>query len=158
MADVDADTTNPDHELVISGKLNASRERVFDAFTDRQHIGQWWGPNGFSSTIDEMDVREGGAWRFTMHGPDGADYRNRIDYTDIKRPERLCYEHGDDISPYFRTEITFVGEGDATVVSLRMLCKTPEQLAEMKKFGAVEGGTQTLERLGRYLAGYGGEM
>jgi uncharacterized protein YndB with AHSA1/START domain len=127
-------------------------------FTDARHIGQWWGPNGFTSTIDEMDVCEGGVWRFTMHGPDGVDYRNRIDYTEVRRPQRLCYEHGDDASPHFRTEATFMEQGSATGVTLRMLCRTPEQLAEMKRLGAVEGGNQTLERLQRYLDGYDGEM
>jgi uncharacterized protein YndB with AHSA1/START domain len=158
MQDLDAGSSTSGHELIVSARIDAPRERVFDAFTDRAHIGQWWGPNGFTTTIHEMEVVEGGVWRFMMHGPDGTDYPNRIDYVEVKRPARLCYEHGDDASPHFRTEVTFEEQGGATVVRFHLMCRTQQQLDDMKKFGAVEGGNQTLERLGRYLAGYGSEM
>jgi uncharacterized protein YndB with AHSA1/START domain len=158
MAELDTGSVSSDHDMVMAREIDAPRERVFDAFTDRQHIGQWWGPNGFTTTTDEMDVRVGGAWRFTMHGADGTDYLNVIQYTTVERPARLCYEHGDDKSPHFRTEVSLEEQGGATLVTLRLICKTAQQLEEMTKFGAEEGGNQTLERLGRYLAGYGSEM
>jgi uncharacterized protein YndB with AHSA1/START domain len=155
MADLDAAS---ERELVLSRRLDAPRARVFDAWLDPGHIGQWWGPNGFSTDIDEMDVRVGGVWRFTMHGPDGTDYRNRIVYTEVQRPERLGYEHGDGAAPWFNAEVTFAEEGEGTLLTLRMICKSAQQLEEMKQSGAEEGGAQTLERLARYLAGYGSEM
>jgi uncharacterized protein YndB with AHSA1/START domain len=158
MAAGDAMGDGADREMIISRLVEAPPGRVFDAFTDRAHIGQWWGPNGFTTTTDAMDVRVGGEWRFTMHGADGTDYRNVIRYTELERPGRLCYEHGDDASPHFRTEVSFDEQGGATRVTLHLFCKTARQLEEMKKYGAEEGGQQTLERLGRYLAGYGSEM
>jgi uncharacterized protein YndB with AHSA1/START domain len=79
-----------DREIVTTRVFDAPREMVFDAWTDPKHIGQWWGPIGFTTTTHEMDVRPGGVWRFTMHGPDGRDYKNRIVYTEIVRPERLA--------------------------------------------------------------------
>ena len=54
---------------------------------------QWWGPRGFRNTIQEMDVRPGGHWRFVMHGPDGRDYPNHVVYVEVKRPERLVFKH-----------------------------------------------------------------
>jgi uncharacterized protein YndB with AHSA1/START domain len=158
MADLDAGSGSSDRDMVISRRIDAPRASVFDAFTDRARIGQWWGPNGFTTATDEMDVRVGGVWRFTMQGADGLEYRNLIQYTKVERPARLCYEHGDEVSPHFRTEVSFEEQGDATLVTLRLICKAAQQLEEMKKFGAEEGGNQTLERLERYLAGYGSEM
>jgi uncharacterized protein YndB with AHSA1/START domain len=158
MKDLDAGGGTAGREMIISRKIGAPRDSVFDAFTDRAHIGQWWGPNGFTTTTDEMDVRVDGEWRFTMHGADGTDYINVIRYTTVERPARLCYEHGDDKSPHFRTEISFDEQGTDTLVTLKLMCTTEQQLEEMKKFGAEEGGKQTLERLERYLAGYGSEM
>jgi uncharacterized protein YndB with AHSA1/START domain len=158
MAELDAGMDTSDREMLISRQIDAPRERVFDAFTDREHIGQWWGPNGFTTTTEVMQVSVGGEWRFTMHGADGTDYRNVIQYTEVERPARLCYEHGDDASPHFRTEVGFEEQGGGTRVTLHLFCKTARQLEEMKKYGAEEGGQQTLERLDRYLAGYGSEM
>ena len=61
------------------------------------------GPNGFTTTIHEMDVQVGGVWRFIMHGPDGTDYPNKIVYREIVKPERLVYDHGDDNDPLIHT-------------------------------------------------------
>ena len=65
---------SPDREIVISRLIDAPQELVFEAFTDQKHIGEWWGPNGFTTTTLIMDLRPGGIWRFVMHGPDGRDY------------------------------------------------------------------------------------
>ncbi len=83
-----------DREIVITHVINATRERVWEAWTDPIHVQQWWGPNGFTTTVQEMNVRPGGAWRFIMHGPDGVDYPNKIVYEEIVKPERLVYVHG----------------------------------------------------------------
>lgn len=154
-----SDTNNTSHiadrELVISRVIKAPRERVFEAFTDPHHISMWWGPRGFTTTTHAMEVKPGGAWRFIMHGPDGTDYPNRIVYTEVVRPERLCYDQGDDdtsSAPDFKVVVTFEEQGGQTALTLRMICATVEQLEGMKKFGAIEGGRQTLERLEEYLS------
>jgi uncharacterized protein YndB with AHSA1/START domain len=63
-----------DRENVTTRVFDAPRELVFRAWTNPKHESQWWGPNGFTNTIHEMDVRPGSVWRFVMHGPDGVDY------------------------------------------------------------------------------------
>ena len=63
-----------DREIVATRVFDAPRDLVFRMWTDPAHIVHWWGPNGFTTTIHEMDVRPGGMWRFIMHGPDGVDY------------------------------------------------------------------------------------
>lgn len=139
-------------ELVIRRVISAPRALVFDAWSDPEHIGMWWGPNGFRTTTHSMDMKVGGRWRYTMHGPDGTDYENLITYTEIVRPERLVYDHGDDQDPdMFKAVITFDDADGKTALTLRMICKSALQLEGMKKFGAVEGGQQTLERLERYI-------
>jgi uncharacterized protein YndB with AHSA1/START domain len=139
-------------ELVIRRVISAPRTLVFDAWSDPEHIGMWWGPNGFRTTTHSMDMKVGGRWRYTMHGPDGTDYENLITYTEIVRPERLAYDHGDDQDPdIFKAVITFDDANGKTALTLRMICKSALQLEGMKKFGAVEGGQQTLERLERYI-------
>lgn len=137
-----------DRLIEIVRLIKAPRELVFDAFTDRDHIGHWWGPYGFSTTTKHMDLRPGGEWRFVMHGPDGTDYQNLVTYREIVRPERLVYDHGEPegVEP-FHVTITFEEVNDGTRVTLAMLCASAEAKAHMVKFGAVEGGQQTLHRL-----------
>jgi uncharacterized protein YndB with AHSA1/START domain len=146
-------TTTSDREIVITRVFDAPRELVFKAWTDREAIGKWFGPNGFSLTIHEMDVRPGGLWRFIMHGPDGTDYDDRVEYIEIAEPERLVYNHGSDEEPnQFRTTITFEEQGGKTRLTMHSLFATAEGRARAAGFGAVEGGNQTLRRLAEYLA------
>ena len=144
-----------DREMVITRLVNAPRELVFNAWTDPQQIAQWWGPSGFTTTIHTMDVRAGGIWRYIMHGPDGVDYKNKTVYLEIAKPERLVYLHNNDEEGdpgEFHVTTTFVEEGGKTRVTMRAVFASAEECAKVKEFGAVEGGSQTLERLDEYLA------
>jgi uncharacterized protein YndB with AHSA1/START domain len=60
-------------DLVLTRVFDAPREVVFKVWTDPKHVARWWGPRGFQTTIQEMDVRPGGRWRYAMKGPDGND-------------------------------------------------------------------------------------
>lgn len=146
-----------DREIVFTRVFAAPRERVFQAWTRPEQIPAWWGPRGFTTTIHEMEVRPGGVWRFTMHGPDGTDYPNRVVYTEVTPPERLAYDHGgdegtEDVS--FQVTVVFAEEaGGGTRITMRMLFASAEEREKMAEFGVTEGGNQTLDRLGEHLAG-----
>lgn len=146
-----------DREIVISRLIDAPRALVFDAWTDAEHIGKWWGPHGFTTTTYGMDLRPGGEWTFVMHGPDGTDYKNKIVYLEVTKPQRLVYKHEGreaDEAVKFQSTVTFTEQGNKTTVTLRMVFATAaERDFVIKKHGAIEGGKQTLERLGRHLAG-----
>jgi uncharacterized protein YndB with AHSA1/START domain len=144
-----------DREIVITRTFNAPRELVFDAFTDPAHVGQWWGPDGFRTTTDRMDVRPGGTWKHVMHGPDGTDYPNFIVYNEVVRPERLTWAHGSAQGepPDFHSTVTFEEDGPGTRVTLRSVFPTKAALDfVVREHGAVEGGEQTLQRFGEHLA------
>ena len=141
--------------IVVSRLLKAPRELVFEVFTDVRHAAQWWGPEGFSTSTHEADVRPGGRWRFIMHGPDGTDYPNLIVFDEIEHPERISYrqcgeEEYADIQ--FRTVITFEAQGNATLVTLRSEFQSAElRDATERNHHATEGGRQHLGRLDAYL-------
>src|SRR5262249_6510852 len=86
-----------EHEVVTSRTIRAPREKVFAALHDVANLGAWWGPNGFRTTTHTMDFRPFGEWRFTMHGPDGRDYPNRVVYFDVIPPERIVFEHSGEV-------------------------------------------------------------
>jgi len=109
------------------------------------------GPKDFQNTIHEFDFRPGGRWDLTLHGPDGTDYPNRIEFLEVAKPERLVYHHGDDSNPHmFHVTTNFVAEGGRTKVVSRMLFKTATECAQTKPF-AVDGHSSTMDRLEEYL-------
>lgn len=139
-----------ERDIVATRVFDAPRALVFEMWTDPRHIARWWGPNGFTNTIHEMDVRPGGAWRFVMHGPDGVDYKNEIHYVEVARPERLVYDHVS--GPRFHVTVTFADEGGKTRVEVCMRFESGalrDRAAE--ELGAVEGLGQTLGRLAEEL-------
>jgi uncharacterized protein YndB with AHSA1/START domain len=138
-------------QLVLSHVINVTRILVFEAFLDPHHIGLWWSPDGFSTTTVSMEPKVGGQWRFIMHGPNGVDFPQVIAYTEIAKPDRLCYDHGrDDSGAMCKTAIDFVEVDQKTTVTVRTQFVSREKLEEMRRFGAAEGWQQTLERLDKY--------
>jgi uncharacterized protein YndB with AHSA1/START domain len=144
-----------DRQIVLTHAYEASPEDVFDAFTSEEHLRHWWGPNGFSITTESFNLRPGGVWRFTMHGPDGVDYPNEVMYDDIVRPDLLTFEHTaspDAEDPGFRATITFDPYQAMTIVTMRsVFANARDRELVVEKYGAIEGGRQTLERLEKFL-------
>jgi uncharacterized protein YndB with AHSA1/START domain len=135
--------------------IDAPRELVFAAWTDPEHLSQWWGPDGFTTTTSAFDMRPGGVWRFVMHGPDGRDYENRITFDEIVEPERIVYHHGggDDVEPVlFTTTVTFEDLGGKTRLTMRGVFPSAEERDRViKDYGADKGLAQTMARLAQYL-------
>lgn len=143
------------NKLSISRVFDAPRELVYEVWTKPEHIVNWWGPDGFTCTISEMEVKEGGVWRFMMHGPDGRDYPNKIIFTKIIPPELICYKHtGEDETENIRFSVIVELKeiGKTTMLTMTSVFETSEELERVsREYGAVEGLEQTVGRLGRYL-------
>ena len=147
------DTT--ERELVLTRLFDAPIELVFQAYTHPAYLPRWWGPDGFTVTNREIDIRPGGVWRFVMHGPDGKDWDNRIRYREIESPHLLTYDHDSDVDDDpngFYVEITLAEENGQTRLTQRSVFASPEAVEMVKAFGAVELGYQTLGRLEAHLA------
>ena len=146
-----------DRSITITRVISAPRELVWRAMTEPEHLVHWWGPNGFTNTFYEFEMKPGGVWRFMMHGPDGTDYPNKIVFTEIVAPERIEFDHsgdGDTIETdhRFHSTITMEEEGDATKVTLHSIFETEKDYEFAAKFGAIEGGMQTLGRLADHVS------
>ncbi len=145
-----------DREIVLSRVIAAPRTLVFKAWTDPQHLPQWFGPAGFKCETQEIDIRVGGRWRFAFLAPDGTRYDNRMVFLKIEAPHLLEMDHGsdkDDDPGKFRVTVTFDEQSDGkTVLTLRQLHPTKAQRDAGIGFGAVEYGYQTLDKLAEYVA------
>ncbi len=137
-----------DREIVSTRVFAAPRELVFRAWTEPEHLARWWGPKDFTNTFHEFDPRPGGAWRFVMHGPDGANYPNESVFVEVVRPERIVLDHVS--RPRFRLTATFGDLGDKTRLIFHMLFRSAADCEKVKKL-AVEGNEQNFDRLAAEL-------
>ncbi len=137
-------------EITISRLLNAPRELVFEVWTDPDHIKNWWGPNGFTSTIHKMQMKPAGEWELVMHGPDGTDYKNKSIFTEVIKPEKIVYVH--ESSPKFTATVTFEAQGNKTLLNWTMKFETAEQLQKVVEvFKADQGLKQNVDKLEAYV-------
>ena len=139
-------------ELRITRTFKTSIELMWEVWTDPEHVKNWWGPKGFTSTIHNMDFKEGGEWKLTMHGPDGTNYPNRSIFKEIIPFKKIVFEH---FNPHFTTTVLFdpSADGEETHMDWTMLFDTAEMREiVVKAHKAEEGQRQNVERLEKYLS------
>lgn len=149
----------PDRSIVISRLFSAPRELVWQAMVDPRQVVLWWGPRGFTTEIEQMDFRVGGIWKHVMRGPDGTEYPNKSVFKEIVPMERIVYSHGGGTKGQrgvnFVATWTFEALApDKTRLTIKMVAASEDDRDfVVQKYGAVEGGKQTLTRLSEHLAG-----
>lgn len=156
MAKNSAETIIEGNKVIYKRRVAVSIQLAFDAWSSHEHLSQWWGPDGFTITTKSMSFTNGGIWDFVMHGPDGHDYKNKIQFTDIKKPHHICYTHlGDgegDQDVHFQSRILFEPLDEGTLITMEQIFPNKEELERVnKKYGAIEGGKQHVGNLAKYL-------
>ena len=137
-------------QLHTTALLDAPLQLVWRAWTDAHHVAQWWGPKGFTNTIHTMELRPGGEWKLTMHGPDGKDYANRSVFLEIVPLQKIVFEH---FNPHFITTVIFDSLGAQTQIDWTLLFDSVEMYEIIvKTHKADQGQTENLEKLTAYLA------
>jgi uncharacterized protein YndB with AHSA1/START domain len=141
------------NELHITRIYNAQVKQVWDAWVDPKQVAQWWGPRGFTITTVRKDVKKGGGWLYTMHGPDGVDYPNHTKFLEVDLNQRLVYDHGgfEDKPPMFRVNVLFAEIKGQTKMDMTMIFSTAEAAIEARKFIKLASGDSTWDRLAEYL-------
>jgi uncharacterized protein YndB with AHSA1/START domain len=143
----DVDTSS--REIVATHLLDAPLETVWRAWTDPEHVARWWARDGFTMTTEEMDVRAGGRWRLTLHGPDGADIPATATYLAVQEPAVLAYLSGDPSEPgHAFTTVEFSDDDHKTGVTVRLHFASAEERTRMvEENGAQRELEASLDRL-----------
>lgn len=145
---------NKPNELYITRVYDAPVKLVWEAWTDPKKVAKWWGPRGFTLTSKEKNVRPGGSWTYTMHGPDGVDYPNHTVFHEVEPYSRLVYDHGanDKQAAMFRVTVVFTEIHGKTKMDMTMTLASAEAAAEIKRFIKSASGDSTWDRLAEFLS------
>jgi uncharacterized protein YndB with AHSA1/START domain len=139
--------------IPLTRVYDAPLQAVWEAWTNPDEVAQWWGPRGFTLTTHARDLRTGGHWHYTMHGPDGTDHENTTHYLEVVPMQRMVYDHGGhkDRPPLFRMTVLFTERAGRTQLDLSLAFATPEIATEMQAFIRKAGGEGTWDRLAEHL-------
>jgi hypothetical protein len=138
-------STTPDSEIVSSRIFNVTRETLFKAWSDPNHLKNWWGPSGFTNTFNEFDFRVGGQWRFIMHGPDKGNYHNECEFIKIEQPALIAWKRF--TKPIFQIVALFEEvDANKTKLIFKMLFASAEECNKIKRF-VVDKNEENFDRL-----------
>jgi uncharacterized protein YndB with AHSA1/START domain len=137
--------TTPDCEIVSSRIVNFSQELVFTAWTDPNHLKNWWGPKGFTNTFEEFDLRPGGRWKFVMHAQEQGNFQNECEFVKIEKPTEIAWIRLS--KPLFNIVATFEKiADDQTKVVFRMVFNTADECAKLRPY-VVDKNEENFDRL-----------
>jgi uncharacterized protein YndB with AHSA1/START domain len=144
-----------DRTVVSRRVVDAPRDVVFHAFANPQLFARWWGPNGFTNTVHEFDLREGGVLRYTMHAPDGSNYEMERRVVELVAPSRIVLDNPDLTHRFIMTQ-TFADRGEKTLVTWRMRFDSAEEYQRVRQF-IEPANEQNFDRLAAQVARLRGE-
>jgi len=155
-------STQSDREIVITRIFDAPRELVFKAWTEAKHIEQWWGPEGFTTRVTEMDLRPGGQWCYVMISSDGTEYPAQGVFREIVPPERLVTsdEFGEGIEKVLDVDlpqgmvmtVLFEDLDGKTKLTIQIVHESADDRRKHEEMGVVPGWNSSLDCLNQYLA------
>lgn len=138
-----------DLTMTLTRLIPAPPEKVWRCWTDPALLPRWFGPEGFTCQTKEIDLREGGVWRFDMIGPDGKVWPNRHRHTLWEPIRRIAFIMDGDIEDGSSKQVTvtLVPEAGGTRITQVMVFSDPADFAMAKQIGAEALGQTTLAKL-----------
>jgi uncharacterized protein YndB with AHSA1/START domain len=138
--------------LTLERTFNAPIQLVWDAWTQPDHIANWWGPEGMDTTVKTHDFRIGGRWEFVMHMPDGKAFVTEGEYQEIVEAKKIVTTA--DFKPMTEGVTLYVEltkHGANTHFKFSVVHETEEYCKQQKEMGFYNGWGSTFDRLGEYV-------
>lgn len=141
-------------ELTITRIFDASKELVFDCWTQSDHMENWLFPKDFAVPFSESDIRTGGSYRSCLRAPDGTNHWVCGTYNEVRPHDRIVFTHA------WQDEVGNADRETVVTITLKELNKGRTQLtlhqafffSEPSRDGHADGWEETLDNLERYLA------
>lgn len=155
------ESTANGNTLILTRRLASPPERVWAAWTEADQLAGWWGPEGFFSRVDQLDLRPGGQWRCVMIGPDGTEYPAKGVYQEIDPGKRIVSsdEFDEELKQVVQVElpgtilmtVDFAAEGAGTLLTLTLEHASEADRHKHENMGVIDGWASSLDCLERFL-------
>ncbi|WP_411029631.1 SRPBCC family protein [Spongiimicrobium sp. 3-5] len=138
--------------LTLKRTFNAPISLVWEAWTQPQHIAQWWGPKGMETRVIEHNFEVGGQWKYAMTMPDGKEFIAEGVYSEIVALEKIISSA--DFKPMtegVEIQALFQEDGDKTHFTFNCVHATEEYCKQQEQMGFYNGWGSVFERLAAHL-------
>lgn len=138
--------------LTLERTFDAPIKLVWEAWTQPEHIAQWWGPKGMKTKVLEHDFRVGGAWKYVMVMPDGKEFVADGVYAEIVELQKIISSANfRPMTEGVEIQALFEESGDKTKFTFNCVHQTEEYCKQQEKMGFYNGWGSVFERLNEYL-------
>jgi len=142
------------HNLVITRVFDAPRDLVFKTVTDSSLIPQWWGQSNLTTTVEKMEVKTGGVWRYVQRDPAGNEFAFNGVYHAVVPPELLIYTFEFEGMPnhVMLETVTFEEQDGKTRMIDTPVFQTVEDRDAALASGMEQGASESTDRFAEVLA------
>ena len=140
--------------LTIEKKFNAPLQLVWNAWSQPEHIGQWWGPKGMETKVIEHEFKVGGHWKYVMQMPNGGEFITEGIYSQIVEHEKIVSSA--DFKPMtegVEIQALFEADGDKTKFTFNVVHPTEKYCKQQEQMGFYNGWGSTFDRLDEFVSG-----
>jgi len=140
-------------DLALTRFIDAPRELVWRAWTEPEHLKQWWAPKPWETVGCELELRPGGRFRTVMRGPDGTEIPGDGVFLEIVEHERIVFTdalipgYRPAENPFMTVIITLEEHGGGTNYTARVLHKDAANREKHEAMGFFEGWGTCLKQL-----------
>jgi len=134
--------------LSLKKVFNAPVELVWDAWTNSEHVVQWWAPKGMQINVIEHDFKVGGKWKYSMPMPGGNLFISEGVYLEIEPYKKIVTTA--DFKPMTEAvemHVSFEEDGDKTNFTFSVIHATEEYCRQQEKMGFYNGWGSAFDRL-----------
>ena len=139
--------------LTLTRTFNAPVQLVWEAWTQPEHITQWWGPAGMEIKVVEHDFRPGGKWKYTMQMPDGSEFISDGVYRQIVKHEIIISSANfKPMTEGVEIQALFEANGDKTNFTFNVVHQTEEYCRQQEQMGFMNGWGSVFNRLETFVS------
>lgn len=143
---------NNNRTVTIERIYDAPLALVWEAWTNPEHIANWWGPKGMQTRVLEHDFKLGGKWKYAMAMPDGNDFISEGTYLEIVELQKIvCSADFKPMTEGVELQILLEEDGDKTKFTFKVIHATEEYKIQQEKMGIYNGWGSTFDRLEAFL-------
>ena len=146
------DSNPANRTLTIERTFQAPIKLVWEAWSQAQHITQWWGPKGMETKVITHEFRVGGKWHYIMQMPNGQEFVAEGEYQEIVEGEKIITTANfRPMTEGVELQVLLTAQGDQTHFTFNVVHPTVEYCRQQEEMGFYNGWVSVFDRLTEYL-------
>lgn len=138
--------------ITIERTFDAPIQLVWKAWTQSEHIAEWWSPKGIETKVVEHTFKIGGKWKYIMPMPDGNEFVAEGEYLEIVEFEKIVSSANfRPMTAGVEIESLFKANGNKTDFTFHVIHPTEEYKLQQEKMGIMNGWGSVFDRLDTLL-------